>query len=628
MRKALVCAVLMALLPLCMSGQKAFAPFPKAADDYWRTAVPQSMREDYIRLGQDCAPGPWTAIPDSVFAEFRTNGNRTHFETMSFAVRKRMACLVMAEIMEHKGRFMPAICSGLHYFAEQEPWWGLPAHYPKKRPEAGTQVVDLFNAETAGMLSWTLYMLSPEIERQEEGLSRKVLEEIERRFLRPTLEQRQGWKNNVNNWNTWITSNWLTAALICESDTARRSAAIKGACGTMRVFLDGYPDDGGCEEGVGYWDRAAASLYESLWLLGHAGEGEAFPLSSKQRTKVEAMGRFITTMHIRDLTFVNFSDAPPSNLPNINILFPYGRGIGDKPMMQMAAYVARRYDYVEHPSELFLRSGNYPTLGRELWLLSMIAELKATPAVQPTTDEAYLANSQILVAADSVWHLAVKGGNNNESHNHNDIGSFIVHYQGQPVLIDLGRDTYTSQTFSRRRYELTNNRSAFHNTPLIGGQEQRAGKQCAASNVEHESSRWCSALQMDLQQAYPAVEGLQRWTRRVALNRKRSRIEVSESLQGKADSSAIVLMCYGEPALKKRGRIALCGGKAALVYDARHLEPSWHKVPMGEGIMREQWHDNVYRLLLHVKGSPRRVEYRVEQGKANLVGAVLRTATH
>ena len=178
--------------------------------------------------------------------------------------------------------------------------------------------------------------------------------------------------------------------------------------------------------------------------------------------------------------------------------------------------------------------------------------------------------------------------------------------------MNLGCDAYTSQTFSNRRYELINNRSAFHNTPLIGGQEQRAGKQYAASNVEHESSRWCSALQMDLQQAYLAVKGLERWTRRVALNRKHSRIEVSESLQGNADSSSIVLMCYGEPALKKRGRIALCGGKVTLVYDARQLEPSWHKVPMGEVMMREQWHDNVYRMLLHVKGSPRRVEYRVE----------------
>ena len=32
------------------------------------------------------------------------------------------------------------------------------------------QPVDLFNAETAGMLAWTLYMLEDEINRKEKGL--------------------------------------------------------------------------------------------------------------------------------------------------------------------------------------------------------------------------------------------------------------------------------------------------------------------------------------------------------------------------------------------------------------------------------------------------------------------------
>ena len=72
-----------------------------------------------------------------------------------------------------------------------------------------------------------------------------------------------------------------------------------------------------------------------------------------QKKKLENMGRFITTMYINDLTFVNFSDAQAKNIPNINILFPYGAYLQNEQMMQLAAYVAKKYLYMQKPSELY-----------------------------------------------------------------------------------------------------------------------------------------------------------------------------------------------------------------------------------------------------------------------------------
>lgn len=72
-----------------------------------------------------------------------------------------------------------------------------------------------------------------------------------------------------------------------------------------------------------------------------------------QKKKLENMGRFITTMYINDLTFVNFSDAQAQNVPNINILFPYGAYLQNEQMMQLAAYVAQKYLYMQNPSELY-----------------------------------------------------------------------------------------------------------------------------------------------------------------------------------------------------------------------------------------------------------------------------------
>ena len=73
----------------------------------------------------------------------------------------------------------------------------------------------------------------------------------------------------------------------------------------------------------------------------------------QKKKKVENMGRFITTMYINDLTFVNFSDAQAQNVPNINILFPYGAYLQNEQMMQLEVYVAKKYLYMQKPSELY-----------------------------------------------------------------------------------------------------------------------------------------------------------------------------------------------------------------------------------------------------------------------------------
>lgn len=72
-----------------------------------------------------------------------------------------------------------------------------------------------------------------------------------------------------------------------------------------------------------------------------------------QKKKLENMGRFITTMYINDLTFVNFSDAQAQNVPNINILFPYGAYLQNEQMMLLEVYVAKKYLYMQKPSELY-----------------------------------------------------------------------------------------------------------------------------------------------------------------------------------------------------------------------------------------------------------------------------------
>jgi len=90
--------------------------------------------------------------------------------------------------------------------------------------------------------------------------------EVDRRILTPNLARDFYWMGfperpgapvrAPNNWNPWINSNWLASALLLERDAGRRRASVHKIVRSLDRFLDGYQEDGGCDEGPSYWSRA------------------------------------------------------------------------------------------------------------------------------------------------------------------------------------------------------------------------------------------------------------------------------------------------------------------------------------------------------------------------------------
>src|SRR2546430_13970641 len=80
-------------------------------------------------------------------------------------------------------------------------------------------------------------------------------------------------------------------------------------------------------------------------------------------------------------------------------------------------------------------------------------------------------------------YLSAWAGHNAQSHNHNDVGNFIVYGDGTPVLIGVGVETYSAKTFSAQRYEIWTMQSAYHNLPTINGIMQGAGREFQAKDV-------------------------------------------------------------------------------------------------------------------------------------------------
>ncbi|MGN1262439.1 MAG: heparinase II/III family protein, partial [Prevotella sp.] len=519
--------------------------------------------------------------------------NRTRYEKLYFERRTRLAMLVMAEVMEGHGRFMPDIIDGLHATLE-ETWWGLPAHYKTMLPAAADQTVDLFNAETAGLMAWTAYVLATQLDEFSPLLRKRMESEIARRMIQPALKHNYWWKKAGMNWNPWICSNWLACVLLCDSDKDRRLEALKQIAAALDAFVAAYPADGGCDEGTDYWDRAAASLFDCLHLLRLASQGR---IDMSGNGKIRAMGSYIYKMYIGNGYCVNFADAHHNRMQlQVNVAYPFGLYLGDATMKAFAAHAARQQNMPDSASAIYRRSGNSPVLGRELLMLKDIRRLLDEKPSEPRQTDVWLPDLQIMTARRGNLYVAAKGGHNGESHNHNDVGSFIVYADGKPLLVDPGVGEYTARTFGNGRYDIWTMQSAYHNLPLINGQAQKDGKEHGAKAVAYRRG----SLKLDIAGAYPDMAGVERWTREVKMTA--AAVEITEDYRLKHISEPVRLMLVTpiEPDLSVAGEIGLDGH--AVIYDKRVLEAGVEDISSQlDSLLKGLWGEHFYRIVLTVR---------------------------
>lgn len=579
---------------LCQPG--AFAPVPRADSPFWRDSIPDGIRQSYIKYGETYAGKPWPSLRATLFAEFKANGNRTRYEQFTFAKRRQLAALVMAEVAEGKGRFVPDIADGLWSLMEED-WWGLPAHYGTALPRPDDQNVDLFNAETAALVAWTGYMLRPALDRLSPLLGRRIDSEIDRRMLRPALRGDYWWKRAGMNWNPWICSNWLACVLFCERDRGRQLDAVKQIMQSMDTFVGAYPDDGGCDEGPDYWDRAAASLYDCMRLLSLATGNH---LNWGTHAKVRAMAAYAYKTYIGNGYSVNFADAHSNRMvQKLNVVYPMALYMDDSVLRGYAAYMARSRHLDTDAAALYNESGNYPVLGRELLFLPTVGRLLAEQPREPLLADTWLPRLQVMTARRGPLFVAAKGGHNDESHNHNDVGSFVVYADGEPLLVDPGVGEYTSQTFSGGRYGIWTMQSQYHNLPQVNGTDQRNGRSFAAKDVSYR--RGC--LSLNLAGAYPAGARIDRWQRTVAISGGRKpRVTLTDSYRLDTLAAPVRLMFVTACAPKDDGRGCVTLGSHALRYDPRTIGSVSVEslAPKMDAHLRQMWGRPLYRVVMTV----------------------------
>ena len=264
----------------------------------------------------------------------------------------------------------------------------------------------------------------------------------------------------------------------------------------------------------------------------HDASGGKFNLLDDPQIKL--MGEYISRSNIGDGWVVNFADASARIGIEPTLVYNYGAAVGSPEMQDFALYrcAKNKVGRFAVPSPVFSRDtyrsleslecvvrmkdkvdslNNQIDSGRKFGtVLSGLRESVPDLTWYPKTQFCYMQNGV-------GWFFAAKGGHNNESHNHNDIGTFILYMDSTPVFVDAGVGTYTKTTFSEDRYTIWSMQSAWHNLPVINGVMQSYGPEYRATAENVKSGTSGKIFSLDISGAYPQESGCKNWTREYRL---------------------------------------------------------------------------------------------------------------
>ncbi|MER6794735.1 heparinase, partial [Amycolatopsis mediterranei] len=259
---------------------------------------------------------PAPVLTATAWARTFRDGVRTEYEDAARELRERVTTLVLAAVLAppEEGSFLDGAIDGLVALAEATTWcWAPHDRHAAARGEVVADpddpFLDLGAAEVASLFAWTDHVLGPRFDVRAPGLRKRLRREAELRVLTP-FERIRDWHwlgldGDAHNWNPWIHSAVLTAALLLVDDEERRRRLVRLVVEGLDHYVAVLPDDGGIDEGVAYWWHGACRLLECLDLLA-----DATGVDARELPVLAPLIRFPHRMHLGGDAYVNAGDAP------------------------------------------------------------------------------------------------------------------------------------------------------------------------------------------------------------------------------------------------------------------------------------------------------------------------------
>ncbi len=480
--------------------------WPSATDrSAWQAVLTPTRQAWLLARAEEAVTKGWPALPASLFLDCARTANRVRGEAAYFARRQYLAYVSLAFVATREARWLDLAMDALWALAEESTWC-IPAHMGHRNSQAhglprhDVPVVDLFAAETAAIVSDALDLLRDDLDLLDPRIVPRLVHELRVRVIDPVTEFKEwSWLSGRNNWTPWIMANAGRTVLAHARDRAGMADVVTRFLGAGDRFLSNYGDDGGCDEGIRYWGVAFGTLFLYLEALHAASAGSINLLSHPQ---FKALGTFPVNAHLGGRWFLPFAD----NLGTGSVRRALGWRVGERlglPALQHLAWLENREWDAQRAASPLTPGGNGSGLQDLLWqLFWMPADVTVTaPPAEPRT---WLPSLQVLAVRTPGLVLTVKGGHNEENHNHNDVGCVHILKGNVPVVIDPGVEAYSMKTFSSERYQIWCIRGAGHNAPVINGHEQQPGRAHAGRAARAWTEGAVECFTVDLAACYAA----------------------------------------------------------------------------------------------------------------------------
>ena len=544
------------------------------------------------------------------YREFKITGNRSNFQRPYAKRRNMLHTIALAEYCEGKGRFTSKMCD-LVWAILEETTWVVHAHashnpadptadVPPVYNESDLHGIDLFAGATGALLTMVLTLNRAALDSLSPIIAERMEYEIQKRVIKPFTIYIFTWSGSYgtkcNNWCTWITDNLLYITAMLEKRQGIRQRVVERALAYLDNYTSYIPDDGGCDEGPGYWGAAGACYFSALELL-YEMTGGAIDVYSTPL--VRYMGEYIAKMNINDNKFINFADCGPTFYPDGYLIMRYGERCGSESRYAFGKMMAPKCEQVP----------GYTHINKALrdLIMPMPNEKLTTKAERFV----WMPSLKVMTARESEdtskgMFLAIKGGHNKESHNHNDVGSYVIYSDGEPAIIDPGSCTYTRDTFGKNRYTIWCMQSHYHNLPAFDGEGEKNGAEYRSTREAYDEQT--HSISLGLEEAYAKEAGVEEFTRSACLNG--GTVTVSDDIHLDAEREIdFRLMTHREPEVVAPGKLILNGG-VVLEYDPA-LEYELESFVPAQSNPMERWGTPVlYRMHFKTKAKEYKCDFK------------------
>jgi hypothetical protein len=513
-----------------------------AWENVGRKSAVQKWMVPVRAMAETEAHQPLPPLTDELYAQFFKTGERLSFEKVYFARRRilgRTAMVVLLGDAAGRAKFTPALIAQIGQIMDEESWT-FPAHVWTEPSGKNPMHIDLFAAETANLMGELVNVFGNILPKD---LTERIRHRLRTQFVENYLKRHEEftWTGLPMNWNAVCHQGVIGAALAVEEDNELVARLLATAGPHLRIFLAGFGADGSTSEGPGYWSYGFGRFAALNEQVEAATSGQLSVFGTSEH--IRRIAAFAPALSLSNGYLVNFSDGGRKGRLVPYLLSYLGRRLDLPNLVQDSVEIYRNFEQAEF--DLNEQRKDFYNFAR-LFLDCPVSTAQTTPTKRP---DAYFPDYGAVVSRSvdergNLWEFAAKGGNNDEHHNHNDCGSYLLNLNGEPAIIEIGAPEYVRAYFGTdERYTFLAARSLGHSVPLVNGCEQAAGAAFAASVVSCKLEPAQVEFVVDLTKCYPAEARCTKLLRTFRFLKSEGVVHISDEyhLEGEGSIESIVM---------------------------------------------------------------------------------------